>query len=304
MLRVVVLIAALCAAHARPAHADAAAADALVREAETLAAAGDFLGAAAKYRDAYTADRRVDLMCNVGIAYHKAKDLSRAQLYLSHCLKRGVGFDDQFVAAVRGVLAVVEGALKQGDFAPIDIVVEPEATTVTIGDASFIGPHLVWLPYGKHTLTFHAEGYIDQSIEITAATRETTPLSIKLEKQPAPEPIIITKPAPKIRRTERSKIPAIAASAITLGATIFAVVSFQRAHDRADIAVFATTDDVLADDRDYVDKWNTRLAVSGALAVIGAGASGFLWYRALTPATKVEITPSTSGAQVTFRTRF
>src|SRR6187401_2934009 len=105
MLRVVVLIAAVCAAHARPAHADAAAADALVRDAEALAAAGDFLGAAAKFREAYTADRRIELMCNVGIAYHKAKDLSRSQLYLSHCLKRGVALEAQFVAAVRGVLA-------------------------------------------------------------------------------------------------------------------------------------------------------------------------------------------------------
>ena len=303
MSRVVVLIAALCAIHTRV-HADAATADASVREAETLAAAGDFLGAATKYRDAYTADSRVELMCNVGIAYHKAKDLSRAQLYLSHCLKRGTALEAQFVAAVRGVLATVEGALKQGDFTPVDIVVDPEATAVTIGDASFIGPHLVWLPYGKHVLAFHAEGYVDQAIEITTAARETTPLSIKLEKKPDPEPIVIVKPGQRVKRSARSWLPAIGATAVTIGATVFAVIAFERAHDRADIAAFAASSEVYQDDKDYVSKWNTRLAISGALAVIGAGASGFLWYRALTPSTKIEVTPSTSGATVTFRTRF
>jgi hypothetical protein len=300
MLRVVVLIAALCAIHGR-AHADAAQADALVRDAEAAAAAGDFLGAAAKFREAYTADRRVDIMCNVGIAYHKAKDLPRAQLYLSHCLKRGAALEAQFVAAVRGVLATVEGALKQGDFTPVDIVVDPEATVVTIGDASFIGPHLMWLPYGKHTLTFHAEGHIDQTIEITTAARETTPLEIQLEKKPDPKPMVIR---PKIQRSARSMLPAIGASAVTVGATIFAIVSFRLAHRRADIAAFAVSEDVYKDDQDYVDKWNGRLAISGAVAVLGAAASGFLWYRALTPSTKVEITPAPTGATVTFRTRF
>ncbi len=297
------LIAALCAIHT-PAHADPTKAAEFERDAETLAAAGDFLAAAAKYREAYTADPRVDLMCNVGIAYHKAKDLPRAQLYLSHCLKRGTALEAQFVAAVRGVLATVEGTLRQGDFTPVDIVVDPEATAVTIGDASFIGPHLVWLPYGKHVLAFHAEGYVDQSIEITTAARETTPLSIKLERKPDPKPIVIVKPGQRVQRSSRSMLPAIGASAITVGATIFAYISFDRAHQRADIAAFASNPAVYDADKAYVSKWNQRLAISGAFAVLGAAASGFLWYRALTPATRVEVTPSTTGTTVTFRTRF
>ena len=307
MRRVVVLIAVVCAAS--DARAQPIRADALVEEAEQRAGGGDFLGAAAKYREAYAADPRVELMCNVGIAYHKAKDLFRAQLYLSHCLKRGTALEAQFVAAVRGVLATVEGALKTGDFTPVDIVVDPEATAVVIpadaltGDASFIGPHLIWLPYGTHQLAFHAEGYIDQTITVTTSARETQHLSIKLEKQPAPKPVIVEKPV-RIERTSRSMLPAIGASAVTLAATVFAVIAFQRAHDRADIAPFAFNETVYEDDQAYVSKWNTRLAISGALAVIGAGASGFLWYRALTPTTKVEIAPAPSGATVTFRTRF
>jgi len=302
MLRVVVLIAGLCAAHTHV-HADAATADRLARDAETLADAGDFLGAAGKYREAYAADPRVELMCNVGVAYHKAKDLPRAQLYLSHCLKRGTALEAQFVAAVRGVLATVEGALKQGDFTPVDIVVDPEATSVVFGDASFIGPHLVWLPYGKHQLAFHAEGFIEQTIEITTAGHDTLPLSVKLAKKPDPKPIIIEKPV-RIERRQHSMLPAIGASAFTLGATIFAIVAFQRAHDRADIAALALSTEVYEEDKDYVQTWNTRLALGAALAVVGAGASGFLWYRALTPTTKVEITPTASGATVTFRTRY
>lgn len=301
MSRVVVL-AALCAFHA-DARADAAAADAAAKLAEDLAAAGDFVGAAARYREAYAADPRIELMCNVGIAYHKAKDLPRAQLYLSHCLKRGTALEAQFVAAVRGVLATVEGALKAGEFTPVDIVVDPEATAVTIGDASFIGPHLIWLPFGKHELAFHAEGYIDQTIAIDVTGRDTTPVSVKLEKKPDPKPIVIEKPV-KVRKRAHSIYPAIGASAFTAGAIVFAVVSFTKAHRRSEITPFALTDEVYDRDTAYIEKWNNRLAISGIAALLGAGASGWLWYRALTKTTEVEVLPAKTGAQVTFRMRF
>ena len=303
MGRVVLVLAAVCAL-ARTARADAAQADAAVRDAEALVAAGDFVAAATKYREAYAADPRVELMCNVGVAYHKAKDLPRAQLYLSHCLKRGTALEASFVAAVRGVLATVETALKAGDFTPVDIVVDPEATSVEIADASFIGSHLVWLPFGTHTIRFRAEGYFDQSIDITASTRELTPVQTRLVKKPDPKPIVVDKNPVRIKHERRSLWPAIGTSAVTVVATVLAVVSFQRAHARADIAPFAVTEDVYARDRDYVDKWNKILAVSGAIAVLGAGASGFLWYRALTSETKVEVLPTPVGATVTFRARF
>jgi hypothetical protein len=299
VLRVVVLLVALCALHSS-AHADA---DAAVKQAEDLAAAGDFVGAAAKYREAYAADPRIELMCNVGIAYHKAKDLPRAQLYLSHCLKRGVALDAQFVAAVRGVLATVEGALKAGDFTPVDIVVDPEATSVTIDDASFIGPHLIFLPFGKHEITFRAGGYVDQTIAIEVTGHDTTPVSIKLEKQPDPKPIVIEKPI-KVHKRAHSIYPAIGASAFTVGAIVFAVVSFTKAHRRSEITPFALTDEVHQRDADYIDKWNNRLAISGVAALLGAGASGWLWYRALSKTTEVEVLPAKSGAQVTFRMRY
>jgi hypothetical protein len=297
-----VMFAALCVLHA-DARADAAAADAAEKQAQDLAAAGDFAGAATKYREAYAADPRIELMCNVGIAYHKAKDLPRAQLYLSHCLKRGVALEAQFVASVRGVLATVEGALKAGDFTPVDIVVDPEATSVTIDDASFIGPHLLWLPYGKHELAFHAGGYVDQSIEIEVTGRETTPISVKLEKQPDPKPIVIEKPI-KLHRSAHSIYPAIGASAFTGAAIIFAVVAFTKAHRRADVAAFAVSDTIHDDDAAYIDKWNNRLALGGIAALLGAGASGWLWYRALSSSTEVEVLPARAGAQVTFRMTF
>ncbi|MEO7097427.1 MAG: hypothetical protein ABI175_29470, partial [Polyangiales bacterium] len=43
------------------------------QEAERLGKAGDVLGAAAQFRAAFAADPRADLLCNVGVAYFKAK---------------------------------------------------------------------------------------------------------------------------------------------------------------------------------------------------------------------------------------
>ena len=58
--------------------ADPAGAERAVAEAEAMAERGDLVGAAVRYRDAFRKHPRPDLMCNVGVAYYKAKDLPRA----------------------------------------------------------------------------------------------------------------------------------------------------------------------------------------------------------------------------------
>src|SRR5262245_31134437 len=78
-----------------------AAADAEVKLAEDAASKGDFGGAASQYKLACTADARPELICNAGVAYYKAKDATRAHLYLSRCQERGTALDAEFVSAVR-----------------------------------------------------------------------------------------------------------------------------------------------------------------------------------------------------------
>ena len=293
MKRVVVLFAALCVAGA----------DVLadpVHDAEDLAAKGDFVGAAARYRAAYAADPRADLLCNVGVAYYKAKDLPRAHLFLSRCLDRGTNLEASFVTTVRSVLTAVEQQLKAGDFTPVDIFVDPDNARVAIAafaaDETFTGSHLVWLPFGSHHITVSLEGYYDASQDIVTADHDTLVIRPKLEKKP---PDVIEKAQP-IRTRKRSMLPAIGASTFTLGAIIFAGVSYKQAHDRAAVSTFALGMDVFQDDKDYVDSHNTRMLVGGLLAIAGGAASGYLWYRALTPV----VVSSKEGATVALRFEF
>src|SRR5215470_17873339 len=102
MPRAVIVIATLIAVDAR---ADPRTADQAAAEADARARAKDYLGAAAKFREAYAADPRPDLICNVGVAYHKAQELPRAQLFLSRCLERGSALDSAFIDVVRATLA-------------------------------------------------------------------------------------------------------------------------------------------------------------------------------------------------------
>ena len=73
-MRIGWLVIALVVGAPIAAVADPAEADRLAADAATLAKAGDFVGAAAKFRDAYKADPQPKLICNIGIAYQKAKD--------------------------------------------------------------------------------------------------------------------------------------------------------------------------------------------------------------------------------------
>ena len=100
------LVLLATAAHANPAS------DIEEKAAENAAAAGDFVGAANRYKAAYAADAKPELICNAGVAYYKAKDATRAHLYLSRCQERGSALDADFVSAVRGALAAVEAQVR------------------------------------------------------------------------------------------------------------------------------------------------------------------------------------------------
>src|SRR6185436_20471106 len=166
MSRAAVLIATILVA-AATARADPQVADRAAAEADALARAKDFRGAAAKFREAYAADPRPDFMCNIGVAYHKAQELPRAQLFLSRCLERGSALDGKFIDVVRATLARLEVTLKAGNYTPVDVVVEPRFATVAIDafapDETFDGGRTVWLSFGAYQVTARAEGYRAQT---------------------------------------------------------------------------------------------------------------------------------------------
>ena len=225
------------------AHADPAAADRAAAAADALAKAGDFLGAAAKYRIAYGEDGRADLLCNVGVAYHKAKELPRAHLFLSRCLEHGASLDARFVDQVRGVVAATEAALRVGPYTPVDIAVEPAGATIAFAefaaDETLVGSHLVWLPSKAHQITVRAEGYLEQTVPLDATGHGVKKLEVKLEHVPAPVvpvvPVapIVPHPPPPAPPAGPSKLPAIAVTVVTVAAAVVGGIAFAKGHARA-----------------------------------------------------------------------
>lgn len=305
-----------------PLLATAGGADQAVRDAKDRIKAGDFLGAAAKFREAYAAEPKPDHICNAGVAYHRAGGHpSLAQLYLSQCLERGKNVMERaFLDQVAGVLAAVEDELKKGSFAPVDVAVTPLTATVSVSafgaDESFIGSRVIWLPWGQHTVTVRAEGYVETTTPVTVGSHDRVPMRVTLERKPATEPVTPDRPVtPTSTPTpstpseplvvHRSKWPAIAATAGTVIAIATSVHAYQVAHDRADVAATAVEQGIFDADKRSVDRWNRVFAISGAIALAGVAGSGYLWYRALTPV-QVEVAPAAGGggAAVSVRGRF
>jgi hypothetical protein len=316
---VVILLSAV-AAHAL---ADSDAADRAAAEAKTRAANNDFVGAAAKYREAFKAEPRPDLMCNVGVAYYKAKDLPRAQRYLDHCLSIGTSLEPSFINTVKTVLVAVDSALAGGSFTPVDLLVQPATATTTVEggvpfDEPILGSRRVWFPFGKYRLTIHAEGHVDRAIDIDAKDRSPVPVRVALDLAPPVEvgsatgsavipetgsgSNVIDEPPPVVMRKPSVVAPIVATSAtVVLGGV--AAIFYVKALGAAEDAGF--TDDRMTYDQ-LVDTARSRQHMSwifGGAAGVGAIVSGVLWYRYKT-APRVEVQASGSDAAVTLSGRW
>ncbi len=277
-----VIVATTLALLASRAAGQPATADAEVKLAEDAATNGDFITAANHYKLAYTADARPELICNAGVAYYKAKDVTRAHLYLSRCQERGTALDAEFVQAVRAALTAVEATLRAGAFTPVDIVARPDTAKIVVqafGDSdAFVGSRLVWLPRGKHTLTVRAEGYEPRVVDVDAQGSERQPVSVTLDR-PAPEPKTNSRPLdtvplpdePPPRRT--SKVPGLVAIGGTVLACVVAGIAYSKGHDDADMARDAVSREQYDSDKSSAKMWNGIMAGSGVLAAGGIAAS-------------------------------
>lgn len=299
------LLAAASSAAADPATADKAAAEAVA-----LDERGDFRGAAAKFAEAYKADpQRLNLFCNIGISYYKAQDFPRAHLLLGRCLERSAP-DPKFVDAARAALTSVETTLRAGGHTPVTVNVEPSATSVKIlelfPDEAFVGPRVVWLPFGTFHLAAHAEGYRDDTVEVVTSTQTSKIVDIKLQRPPITNGPVEGPPPPPLSPPpeRRSKLPALIATGGTLVAATLAGVAFFKGRARAELAQTALDDEAFEEDEEAVETWNTTLGITGSLAIVGAGLSGYLWYRAFSTPTRVEVNASGNGASVSLTGRF
>lgn len=292
------------------AHADAATADDLGKAAESLAASGDFPGAAAKYREAYRESPGPDLMCNVGVAYYKAKDLPRAHRYLDQCVTTGASLDREFIGNVKMVLTAVEQKLIAGDYKPLNFIIQPPSATTTftsgVHDEPLVGSRQIWVPFGSYVVTIHAEGYIDRVLDITADNRERVDHSVKLEptapvaKQPPPptDGVRLPEVPPSSRPAERSFVAPIIASAATGVAGGLALGFYIAARGSATEAAGAETNDRYTAEADAAESRQHLSWIIGGVAGVAAITAGVLWYRALQRPSPVEVSASRSGASL------
>ena len=289
---------------------DPAAATAAVKEAEALAKAQKYDEAATKFRAAHRLDPRPEYLCNVGVAYQRAKQWPKAQIYLGECLLRGQTLDGKFIALVRTALGSVEDKLRAGSFTPIELILEPRASTIALdgfdADETFVGSRVIWVPFGKHAITASAEGYTAETREIDAQTRSQRQVTFELKKIAVGAdpnlpsgPIGVEARTPIARAASRpSKVPAIVATSVTVALGAGALVTFLEARSTMDGASSTAID--MAEYNDIVDdarRWQHISWGLGAAAGVGAIVSGYLWYRT-TRAPTLEITPTASGAAV------
>jgi hypothetical protein len=300
--------------------ADSGSADRIAAEANARAAAKDYLGAAAKFREAYAADPRPDFICNVGVAYYKAQEVTSAQLFLGRCLERGSSLGGKFMQDVRTALAKLETTLKSGSYTPVDIIVEPRFATVSVSsfaaDETFDGGRTVWVRFGTYSVTVRAEGYVERTVSIEATDRAIVPVRVALVKQPAervhPEPALpragsaagTAGTARSVEPASPSLAPPIVTSIATIGLAGWAVYATIVAHDHADHAGFALRGDAYQTEVDAARRWNRIFGIDLALTGVAAIASGYLWYRATNHPRSATIEVSTHTASISFRGAF
>lgn len=322
-LAAVVAITWLCAPVAR---ADRAGADRLSDEANALAANKDFTGAAAKFRAAYVEDPRGDLLCNVGIAYQRAKLWPRAQMYLSQCLVRGASVDRAVLDSVRVLLTSVEDKLRAGDFTPVDIVVAPGGASVAIDgfdpEDAFIGSRLVWLPFGSHAITIAMEGYTAETRTVDAVTHDTRTVKVELAKAapvdtPKPPPVDTPKPPPErplvhpppppppVHRSLAIPLGTTAGAAVLGGVAIVELLAAQSNADDANQLAKTALDPVAYQSKVDAAHRDRLIAVTtGVCGGLAAGAAVYLWVRYVKTPSRLEVATHPGGATLSVSGRF
>ncbi len=298
-VRSIIVVGVTIAAVSRAAAGPREDALALAQQATERAAAGDLAGAVTLFKRAYGTDARAEYQCNIGAAYFKLHDLPRAHAFLTVCLARAGALKPEAAASFREVLTFVDGELRGGGYAAVDVTVDPPAALVRpalfADDETFAAPHTFWLPLGKHDIVATATGFQRGSRQVDLTRNERVPLRLQLEPTPPPPPP---------ERIPGSRRPAAIA--------LISAVGFLAIGVTFHVLAASTRDDLsrLPAGPDYDDTHDRfalqrGVAIGGyALAAVGTGVGIYLWRRAargtLVPAAAV----GADGAAITLSGRF
>ncbi len=143
--------------------------------------------------------------CRAGLAHERSKALPRAFLELSRC------------GSESAALARVKKRLEAGRYAPVSFSLTPAQAELRIAPltdgAPLRDPHVLWLPFGKHTWVASAPGHSEVRGEIVVDSPARIHLQVALDPLeharppravdfeadgPAvDEPIVVADPKPK-----------------------------------------------------------------------------------------------------------
>lgn len=332
LLVVATLVGAIGVAAADP----AADAKAQAQAGEAKVKAGDFVGGAAAYRQAFRIDPKPEYVCNVGVSYYKGSDWPRAQFFLTECLLQGGGLPATFLDSLRKVQAAIEGKLRGGQFAPVTLVIAPASATVSVAgwdaDETFVGGRTIWLPAGAQAIDVTAEGYVAETLAPTLEAGKGQTLRTSLRPTPAPpidvlveptrppvEPrpgdVVAPGPAGPPARGDTAPASGPSRTPMVLAAVGTGVVGL------ASLGLYGLALGKATDARHQIDgsqahqdlvdaaKLRRNLAVGGAvLTAAGAGLTVYLWMRARPRARERVVTvgavPTIGGASAVVSGRF
>ncbi len=196
VIRAVLAIAVFVCAAARVAGADGGAkadADELVREGMELGRAGKLDQAIAAFKRAEAIYPRAVNDCNIGLAYARQNRWAQAHFFLVRCRERWSREETRPMDAwVDQRIKKSLAALKDGDYAPVDIRVTPVDAVVRVSafapDETFVGGRIVWLPHGSATVAASREGYQPKEIALAVSGRARQTASIDLSPIPVERP--------------------------------------------------------------------------------------------------------------------
>jgi hypothetical protein len=285
----------------------------LAARAEASAKAGDFLGAAALYRDAFRASGKLEHECNVGVAFYKAKDLPRAHLYLARCLAQATQLPQAFVQQLRTVIAAVDGKLAAGPYGEINLSLGDATVQLDTFDPldTITTPARFWVLAGKRHLTMRKPGFHDSEHDIDVVAGKVSELAIQLEpiphEAPPPDaavasdaplpaidaaPAVITPPVAIAQPSYRSVWIAGGAAAVF---GLFAAGSYWIGSGVARDAGMLPAGSAYDNKKTTAELWQYAEGVNIGAAIVAAGIAVYLYVHA---GQHVVVAPRPDGAAV------
>ncbi len=281
----------------------------LARRAQNLGDASDYRGAIALFKQASSFDDRAEYQCNVGVAYYELEDWPRANAFLGQCLARSSAIAVAHIASVRKIHHYVEGRLREGKFAPANIVTTPSGALIHASgfaqDETFPSPRVVWLRFGAHTLVISAPGHQAKTVPLQVVDNKQLLVRVTLPKRVGPKiatlqtastpatrqltPGVASKKN-KPKRTAAWIVSGIAAASLVGGVTFHAMAIGTR-DELADI----TDSDLRAKKSDQLDRERILMYSFYGVAVAAAGTATYLFLRRPKRHPKMSVVPTANA---------